>query len=217
MRIIAGAWRGRPLEAPPGKATRPTSDRAREGLFSMLASRLGSFEDLAGRRSLRRHRRARPGGALPRRRALHLRREGPHRARHPAAQYRPARRRRQGRDSRPGCRACPAPAPPFRPDPDGPALWRRPRPAGARPRRRLARAGRLAQPRGAWRGCPLLRRGWRSRPSAVSARRACSCSGGIPPETLISAFEIAFSSRCPARHSGGRQGGFSNARTNPQG
>ena len=46
MRIIAGAWRGRPLLAPPGRATRPTSDRAREGLFSMLQSRLGSFEDL---------------------------------------------------------------------------------------------------------------------------------------------------------------------------
>ena len=46
MRIIAGAWRGRPLEAPAGTATRPTSDRAREGLFSMLASRIGSFEGL---------------------------------------------------------------------------------------------------------------------------------------------------------------------------
>jgi len=46
MRIIAGAWRGRRIEAPPGLATRPTSDRAREGLFSMLASRIGSFEDL---------------------------------------------------------------------------------------------------------------------------------------------------------------------------
>lgn len=46
MRIIAGQWRGRPLDAPAGTATRPTSDRAREGLFSMLASRLGSFEDL---------------------------------------------------------------------------------------------------------------------------------------------------------------------------
>jgi 16S rRNA (guanine966-N2)-methyltransferase len=46
MRIIAGRWRGRPLDAPPGNITRPTSDRAREGLFSMLASRLGSFEDL---------------------------------------------------------------------------------------------------------------------------------------------------------------------------
>jgi 16S rRNA (guanine966-N2)-methyltransferase len=46
VRIIAGQWRGRPLAAPPGDATRPTSDRAREGLFSMLASRLGSFEGL---------------------------------------------------------------------------------------------------------------------------------------------------------------------------
>ena len=47
MRIIAGEWRGRPIEAPPGRDTRPTSDRAREALFSMLASRLGSFEGLA--------------------------------------------------------------------------------------------------------------------------------------------------------------------------
>ena len=46
MRIIAGQWRGRAIEAPPGMATRPTADRVRETLFSMLASRLGSFEDL---------------------------------------------------------------------------------------------------------------------------------------------------------------------------
>lgn len=46
MRIIAGTWRGRPLIAPEGRATRPTSDRAREGLFSMLQSRFGSFEGL---------------------------------------------------------------------------------------------------------------------------------------------------------------------------
>ncbi len=46
MRIIAGTWRGRAIEAPPGEATRPTADRVRETLFSMLASRLGSFEDL---------------------------------------------------------------------------------------------------------------------------------------------------------------------------
>lgn len=46
MRIIAGQWRGRPLISPPGLATRPTSDRVREALFSMLHSRLGSFEDL---------------------------------------------------------------------------------------------------------------------------------------------------------------------------
>jgi 16S rRNA (guanine966-N2)-methyltransferase len=46
VRIIGGRWRGRPIEAPPGQSTRPTADRARETLFSMLASRLGSFEDL---------------------------------------------------------------------------------------------------------------------------------------------------------------------------
>jgi 16S rRNA (guanine966-N2)-methyltransferase len=47
MRIIAGQWRGRPLVAPKNDATRPTADRTREALFSMLASRLGSFEGLA--------------------------------------------------------------------------------------------------------------------------------------------------------------------------
>ena len=46
MRIIAGEWRGRAIAAPPGMATRPTSDRARDGLFSMLTSRIGSFEGL---------------------------------------------------------------------------------------------------------------------------------------------------------------------------
>lgn len=46
MRIVAGAWRGRPLVAPEGVATRPTSDRARETVFSMLTSRLGTFEEL---------------------------------------------------------------------------------------------------------------------------------------------------------------------------
>lgn len=47
MRIISGQWRGRPLVAPKGDATRPTADRTRETLFSMLTSRLGSFEGLA--------------------------------------------------------------------------------------------------------------------------------------------------------------------------
>jgi 16S rRNA (guanine966-N2)-methyltransferase len=46
MRIIAGEWRGRKIEAPPGQGTRPTADRTRETLFSMLASRLGSFGGL---------------------------------------------------------------------------------------------------------------------------------------------------------------------------
>jgi 16S rRNA (guanine966-N2)-methyltransferase len=36
VRVIAGAWRGRPLKAPPGRDTRPTSDRVREALFSIL-------------------------------------------------------------------------------------------------------------------------------------------------------------------------------------
>ena len=47
MRIIAGEWRRRPLVAPPGETTRPTADRTRETLFSMLVSRVGSFEDLS--------------------------------------------------------------------------------------------------------------------------------------------------------------------------
>jgi len=46
MRIIAGQYRGREIVAPPGKDTRPTSNRAREALFSMLTSRIGSFEGL---------------------------------------------------------------------------------------------------------------------------------------------------------------------------
>ena len=46
MRIVAGEWRGRKLVAPQGQQTRPTADRTRETLFSMLASRLGSFDGL---------------------------------------------------------------------------------------------------------------------------------------------------------------------------
>lgn len=46
MRIISGQWRGRPLVAPKGELTRPTADRTRETLFSMLVSRIGSFEGL---------------------------------------------------------------------------------------------------------------------------------------------------------------------------
>lgn len=47
LRIIAGEWRGRKLQTPAGEVTRPTADRTRETLFSMLVSRLGSFEGLA--------------------------------------------------------------------------------------------------------------------------------------------------------------------------
>ncbi|MEV7287545.1 16S rRNA (guanine(966)-N(2))-methyltransferase RsmD [Streptomyces sp. NPDC093252] len=40
-RVIAGAAGGRRLTVPPGTGTRPTSDRAREGLFSTWQSLLG--------------------------------------------------------------------------------------------------------------------------------------------------------------------------------
>ena len=36
MRIVAGEFRGRRLTAPRGVITRPTADRVREALFSML-------------------------------------------------------------------------------------------------------------------------------------------------------------------------------------
>ena len=43
MRIIAGSHRGRRLETPPDDRIRPTSDRIREALFSILHHRLGGF------------------------------------------------------------------------------------------------------------------------------------------------------------------------------
>ena len=48
MRVIAGTYRSRPLTAPRGMATRPTSDRLRETLFNVLASHIKGalFADL---------------------------------------------------------------------------------------------------------------------------------------------------------------------------
>jgi 16S rRNA (guanine966-N2)-methyltransferase len=43
-RVIAGIAGGRRLAVPPGTTTRPTSDRAREGLFASLLSELGPFD-----------------------------------------------------------------------------------------------------------------------------------------------------------------------------
>jgi len=37
LRVVAGAFKGRRLAAPRGARTRPTADRVREALFSMLA------------------------------------------------------------------------------------------------------------------------------------------------------------------------------------
>ena len=42
MRIIAGTARGRRLAAPKGMATRPTPDRVREALFSILAPEIAA-------------------------------------------------------------------------------------------------------------------------------------------------------------------------------
>jgi len=39
MRIVAGSNRGRPLQAPEGRDTRPTSDRVRESVFNILEHR----------------------------------------------------------------------------------------------------------------------------------------------------------------------------------
>jgi 16S rRNA (guanine966-N2)-methyltransferase len=36
VRIVSGAHRGRTLKTPPGEATRPTSDRARQAVFNIL-------------------------------------------------------------------------------------------------------------------------------------------------------------------------------------
>lgn len=44
MRIIAGEFRGRRLEAPKGDGTRPTTDRVRESLMSAVHSARGGFE-----------------------------------------------------------------------------------------------------------------------------------------------------------------------------
>lgn len=48
MRVIAGTYRSRPLTAPRGMATRPTSDRLRETLFNVLSPQIegARFADL---------------------------------------------------------------------------------------------------------------------------------------------------------------------------
>jgi 16S rRNA (guanine966-N2)-methyltransferase len=51
MRIVGGRLKGRALEAPEGRGTRPTSDRAREALFNVLAHAEWS-PGLEGRRVL---------------------------------------------------------------------------------------------------------------------------------------------------------------------
>ena len=47
MRIIAGEFRGRKLDAPRGDGTRPTTDRVRESLMSALVSLRDGLDGLA--------------------------------------------------------------------------------------------------------------------------------------------------------------------------
>jgi len=42
MRVVAGAFKGRRLQAPRGTRTRPTADRVREALFSLLGDVSGA-------------------------------------------------------------------------------------------------------------------------------------------------------------------------------
>jgi 16S rRNA (guanine966-N2)-methyltransferase len=42
VRVVAGAFKGRRLQAPKGRRTRPTADRVREALFSMLGDVSGA-------------------------------------------------------------------------------------------------------------------------------------------------------------------------------
>ncbi len=48
MRVIGGEYRGRRLRAPAGLRTRPTADRVREALFSIIAARVEGARFLDG-------------------------------------------------------------------------------------------------------------------------------------------------------------------------
>lgn len=45
MRVVAGKYRGRRIEAPEGLGTRPSTDRLREALFNILEHREGGLKD----------------------------------------------------------------------------------------------------------------------------------------------------------------------------
>jgi 16S rRNA (guanine966-N2)-methyltransferase len=56
MRVVGGAWRGRPQQAPGGRGTRPTSDKVREAAFDVLGALPEARAAVAALR-------AEPGGA----------------------------------------------------------------------------------------------------------------------------------------------------------
>ncbi len=70
VRVVGGAWRGRPLQAPPGRGTRPTSDKVREAVFDVLGA-LPEVRTLCARR----HPAGRAGTARGPRRPRRVRRQ----------------------------------------------------------------------------------------------------------------------------------------------
>jgi 16S rRNA (guanine966-N2)-methyltransferase len=55
VRVAGGAWRGRRLQAPPGRGTRPTSDKVREAVFGVLGALPEARRDVAERGPLAGH------------------------------------------------------------------------------------------------------------------------------------------------------------------
>ena len=187
-RLISGVAGGRRLKVP-RTGVRPTGDRAREALFNSLTA-LVDLRGAARARPLRRLRRPRAGGAVPRggdrrsssspgRGVLPVLRENLAAVGLPGAAGRRRlgahrRRRRAARALRPGARR-PAVRHAGRGGPAGAPLARRRRLAGARGRRRR----RAVQPRGAassgrhpWSVCAT---GGTARPRSgtVAPREAC--------------------------------------------
>ena len=182
MRIIAGQWRSRPLVAPKGDTTRPTADRTRETLFSMLASRLGSFEGLtvadlfAG------------SGALGLEALSRGAAQGNFRRAGCGGRARAAHQRGQPCAPQPQCdvRACsvmtlgPARAA-GRPADDGPALWHRAR-AQSRSTNWFGSAGSARRPGSASKPAATrqsLPKALTKTPFAMSARPGCICCGRL--------------------------------------
>jgi 16S rRNA G966 N2-methylase RsmD len=48
VRVVGGTWRGRPLQAPAGRGTRPTSDKVREAVFDVLGALPEARRETAG-------------------------------------------------------------------------------------------------------------------------------------------------------------------------
>ena len=76
MRVVGGEWRGRRLQAPAGRVTRPTGDKVREAVFDVLQALVEpvSAAQCRGRARLRGDRRplASPGRPLDGHAALDL-------------------------------------------------------------------------------------------------------------------------------------------------